>query len=86
MSKSKQENKRSARSRVIALTRKQLMAELYRRKDAALAEEVSKRLEPFITAEVTRQIGALANMLKKTLTDREEARMSAGSQPQIVTP
>jgi len=39
-----------------ALTRKQQLREAQSRNNSALADEVAKRLEPFIKAEIARQL------------------------------
>ncbi len=83
----KQEKKRTTRSRAVAFTRKQEMAELHRRKDAALAEEVCRRLEPAIKLEVAKQVNELAEVFKG-LMGSPEGPPAPGitTASQIVTP
>ena len=52
-----------SRGRIEAFTRKQELAELKRRKDLQLADEIAKRIEPLIEAEVAKQ-------LERALEDR----------------
>jgi len=58
------QNRLLSAGRLNALTRKQELESLRRRKDTELAEQVSARLEPFIVAEIERQ-------LTKALEDRD---------------
>ena len=95
MSKSKRDANRSVRSRTVALTRKQELADLHRRKDAVLAEEVSRRLMPAIEAEVTKQIEKLPQILAAFNRFLELTQQAASPPtpipeeadvPQIITP
>jgi len=56
------QNKLVTRSRSNALTRKMQLRDAQSQNNAKLADEVAKRLEPFIRAEIARQLAELDSL------------------------